>query len=317
MAQTVAPNFVSPMDSLVRGRRLNYQQAQSGCYNYDCSYTQCDPTIAYVSVAKCTQYTFKNYGTDPSTNGRRNTYFPNAFNCLNTNSSCTAAPMPSQSKASCVADPNEIAWNNGGGAWCSWVATSNWTTFDPTTGPNINCPMPMLGLSGNRSQVLATMNRMSPVVGGTHADVGLLWGARSLSPRNTWQSFFGTTAKPPKNWNANNVKKALVLITDGENTQANDFPGYWGCADTNAPGCTGSPTQSELNTKMLDWCTKLRVDYKVDVYTVAVNINNTTAVTLLGQCAGDPEKAFSGDASQLNSSLSNVAAQLFDLHLRE
>ena len=109
----------------------------------------------------------------------------------------------------------------------------------------------------------------------------------------------------------------MVLITDGENSQANDFPGYWGCSDTSAPGCSGSPNQAALNTKMLDWCTKIKNDYDIELYTVAVNVNNPTAVALLEQCAGDTTHAFSVDASDLSATLANVATQIFDIYLRE
>ena len=319
MAQQMRPNFTTPMSKATRptifGNRI--ANTQSGCYNYDCSYDECDPNVARISGNLCWQETYKNYGADPYTKGRRNTFLKTAENCIYTWEYCTSAPMPSIARASCVADPNEIAWNNAGGAWCAWVPVTSWTTFDPTTGPNINCPMPMLGLSSNRGQVLANINRMSPVVGGTHADVGLRWGARTLSPRLSWGQFFGITGREARAWRSRDVKKALILITDGENTQANDFPGFWGCSDTLAPGCTGSPTAAELNTRMLAWCSKLNNDWGVDVYTVAVNINNATAVNLLAQCAGDPARAFAGDASELQRQLRVVASQLFELHIKE
>lgn len=257
----------------------------------------------------------KYYGADPYTRGRRNTYHKIAQNCLAT--SCSPPPGPPyQTSQPCVADPNEIAWNVGGGRWCPWVPATTWTQFDPTTGPNLNCPMPMLGLSGSRPQILQTIDRMSPVVGGTHGDVGLRWGLRALSPRTYWANFFGNGANIPRNFGRTNGRKAVIFISDGKNTQSNDFPGYWGCSDTSAPGCTGSPDQAELDTRMLSWCTAMR-DQEIDVYTVAVNISDTTAVSLLATCAGNPENAFAVDASQLNATLSTIASSIFKLHLKE
>jgi hypothetical protein len=217
-----------------------------------------------------------------------------------------------------VSDPNEFAWNSAGGAVCNDTPLSSWTSFEPTVGPNINCPMPMLGLSGSRAQVLGAINRMSPVVGGTHADVGLRWGLRSLSDRVQWANFFGNNgAARPQGFGRNDAKKAMILITDGENTQAEDFPGYWGCSDTSAPGCSGAADQATLDARMDAWCTAIREDYEVELYTVAVNISNPTAVARLASCAGDPSRAFAVDASQLAETLEEVAQSIFQLHLKE
>lgn len=176
----------------------------------------------------------------------------------------------------------------------------------------------MLGLSGSRPQVLNTINRMSPVVGGTHNDVGLRWGLRALSPRTEWANFFGNSgSNAPLPFTGGASKKAMVLITDGENTQAEDFPGYWGCSDTAAPGCTGSPAPDVLDTRMLDWCEAIRTTYGVEIYTVAVNITDADAVAKLATCAGDPARAFTVDAAALGGTLDSVARSIFQLRLTE
>lgn len=175
----------------------------------------------------------------------------------------------------------------------------------------------MLGLSGSRTQVVQTINRMTPVPGGTHADVGLRWGLRALSPREGWANFFGIGGNKPRPFGDDNVKKAMILITDGENTQAEDFPGFWGCSDTWAPGCSGAPDQAELDARMLNWCEEIREDRDVELYTVAVNIDNPAAVAKLAQCAGDPSRAFSVDAAQLGDTLGDIARSIFQLRLKE
>ena len=242
---------------------------------------------------------------------------PIAQECFNNASQCQPT-LPKGNHVACVADPNEITWNNGGGAWCAWVPTSDWRQFDITVGPNMNCPMPMLGLSGNRGQVLETLNRMSPVGGGTHADVGLRWGLRTLSPRAEWTGFFKTdAANPPAAFGLAGGKKVMVLITDGQNERANDFPGYWGCSETGSPGCSGAPDTAELNTRMLNWCQSIRDTYKVEIYTVAVNVSNASAVSLLQQCSGDTSHSFSVDASELNNAFDAISKSIFALRVKE
>lgn len=294
-------------------------QAQYSCVTVPCITAQCDPNHPGITGPRCFQVSYKGYSSDPWTPGRRNTFTDRDRMCQTTGwNACTRdATVPLAPTPACISDPNEWAWNSAGRPICQDTPLSAWTAFEATVGPNINCPVPMLGLSGSRTQVVQTINRMTPVPGGTHADVGLRWGLRALSPREGWASFFGISGNRPRPFGDENVKKAMILITDGENTQAEDFPGFWGCSDTNAPGCSGAPDQAELDTRMLNWCREIREDRDVELYTVAVNIGNPAAVAKLAQCAGDPSRAFSVDASQLGDTLADIAKSIFQLRLKE
>jgi Flp pilus assembly protein TadG len=294
------------------------QRAAQTCTSVPCTKQVCDPAATATTGPACIQETKKYYGADPDATGRRNAFVPANTQCITAVPNGCSPSFPTATLPSCVGDPNEVNWNNMGGAWCSWVPTTTWTQFDDSSGPNVNCPMPMLGLSGSRPQILQTINRMSPVVGGTHNDVGLRWGLRTLSPRVQWGNFFGNNgSRSPTAFNAATAKKALVLITDGENQEAEDFPGFWGCSDTLAPGCSGAPDPDELDRRMLAWCTAIRNTYDVELYTVAVNITNPAAVARLATCAGNPAHAFAVDASQLNDTLATVAGSIFQLRLKE
>ena len=175
--------------------------------------------------------------------------------------------------------------------------------------------MPMLGLSANRSQLIDTIDRLSPAPGGTHADVGLRWGLRALSPRTEWANFF--QHNEPEPFGSSSVTKVMVLMTDGANEQAVNFPGYWGCNESGAPGCTGSPDRATLDNRMQSWCTAIRDTYKVELYTVAINVSDTDAVNRLRTCAGSADRAFAVDASQLNATFEQIARETFSLRLKE
>lgn len=210
----------------------------------------------------------------------------------------------------CVADYNEPGIQNGSVPWCSWIPKTSWQNLGSgtpvTAGPNENCPSPMLGLSANRRQVIETVNRMSPATGGTHQDVGLRWGMRSLSPNGGWPAFFGLN-KAPKAWGPS-VDKVVVLITDGENSATSSTaPGYWG----------SSTNRSQLDSMMLNWCTALRETYNVKVYTVAVNVDDATAISLLKSCvgAGNEKRAFTVDAANLQDALRSIGRELTKLKL--
>ena len=167
--------------------------------------------------------------------GTRNAFF-NAQNSQTCYWGGCQGNLNTSTEGACVADPNEVKWNRDGGRWCPWVPNTDWKRFEPIIGPNLNCPMPMLGLSGNRQQIINTIDRLSPAPGGTHNDVGLRWGLRMLSPRDEWTGFFQHARPDP--FNGANTSKVMILLTDGANQQAVDFPGYWGCSQAGAPGCT-------------------------------------------------------------------------------
>jgi Flp pilus assembly protein TadG len=281
---------------------------QVACVNnrYRCTVNQCNSSSPSATGLDCWQ---------ESANGTKNAFF-NHTGSANCRWGGCQTDLAWQKAWGCTSDYNEVTWNAGGGNWCWFVEKTEWTSFRPIAGPNLNCPMPMLGLSGNRAQLLDTIDRLSPSPGGTHADVGLRWGLRSLSPAAHWTGFFGHTA--PKAFNSNQASKIMILMTDGANEQAVNFPGYWGCSDTNAPGCAGSPDRATLDARMLAWCNEIRNTYKVELYTVAVNVSDSSAVNLLKQCVGnDNTRAFSVDASQLSATFATIARSTFALRLKE
>lgn len=283
------------------------------CYDYQVWELVCDTALNLLSCQQDISY------------GRKNPYLGTAGNCSNSTSGCYVrgsfhghVQMPN----GCVGDPNEKKIQTGQVAWCPWVPATSWSTLgstgspDPITGPNLNCPAPMLGLSGNRKQVLETLNRMSPVSGGTHADVGLRWGLRTLSPNGGWPAFFGLS-KAPNPYEKLDDQKVMIMITDGENQQAIDYPGYWGCSGYQNPGCTNAPNNATLDQRMLDWCQAIRTTYGIELYTIAVNFSNPAAVQRLKTCAGDPKRAFSIDAAQLQYVLDIIASRVLKLRLTE
>lgn len=163
--------------------------------------------------------------------------------------------------------------------------------------PNAQCVAPMLGLSASRQQIKRALDRMRPD-GNTHQDVGLMWGMRMLSPRGEWASFFGQTGQnQPKAYDPGKTRKILVLLTDGENTTSSGAETYYGCTDTGARGgagpCWASPDvapldNASLDALMLDACTTARENYQIELYTIAVDVTNAGAISLLDRCAGGP-----------------------------
>ena len=280
----------------------------AACVNnpYPCTFNSCPSGSPSITTINCSQ---------SDNNGTRNAFFNFTGSQACISGGGCQLNLNTGTANGCVADYNEITWNNANGAWCSWVPRQTWDSFRRITGPNLNCPMPMLGLSANRSQLIDTIDRLSPSPGGTHADVGLRWGLRALSPRNEWANFF--QHNKPEPFGSSSVTKVMVLMTDGANEQAVNFPGYWGCNESGAPGCSGSPDRATLDSRMQSWCTAIRDTYKVELYTVAINVSDTDAVSRLRTCAGSADRAFAVDASQLNATFEQIARETFSLRLKE
>jgi hypothetical protein len=91
------------------------------------------------------------------------------------------------------------------------------TTAAPNTrGPNRGCPTPIVPLTSNESTIqtnIAAMRHWSG--GGTNQAEGLAWGWRALSPNAPFTE--GAPYGP-------DVRKVIVLMSDGENTNVGDDP---------------------------------------------------------------------------------------------
>lgn len=223
-------------------------------------------------------------------------------------------------KKACVSDPNEFAYFASGEDACDWEDEDEilpWDEHKPIYGPNLNCPTAMLPLSSNRKQVIRKLDHMYPVPGGTHADVGLLWALRALSPRTTWNTFWGlTTEQAPLAFNSEAGRKIVVLLTDGENRNAEDYEGYWGCSGDNRPGGVGDCWKPDSIDRlddavhddlMIDSCETMKDTYGIELYTIAVDINSPDSIDLLRECASSADHAFNITAAELSDTFEELA----------
>lgn len=224
----------------------------------------------------------------------------------------------------CVSDSNEHDYFRQGGEACPWTPRNDifpWTRRRPISGPNQNCPVAMLGLSEDRGQIIDKLDEMYPVTGGTHVDIGLMWGLRILSPETEWASFFGQDR--PAGYEEEGARKIMILLTDGQNTTPSQIEGYYGCTENepgqaearaNAGDCWEAPGVSPLNNGALDAlttdsCNAITETYGIELFTIAVDINDNRALDLLADCAGDPARAFNIRASELETVFEAIAAQ--------
>lgn len=95
-------------------------------------------------------------------------------------------------------------------------------------GPNLGCGRAVLPLTRNRQPLIDQINALRATRrGGTMANVGLQLGWATISPR--WRADWNLTEaregqQLPLDYNTRFMRKAIVLMTDGEN-QWYDWPG--------------------------------------------------------------------------------------------
>ena len=80
----------------------------------------------------------------------------------------------------------------------------------PATQPEI------VPLTSQRANVEAAIARLEAVGTLTYSALGLLWGTRLLDP--SWKSVWGDAVHPVDPATTENARKALVLLTDGDDT---------------------------------------------------------------------------------------------------
>ncbi|WP_439814083.1 pilus assembly protein TadG-related protein [Zavarzinia sp. CC-PAN008] len=152
--------------------------------------------------------------------------------------------------------------------------------YSYTVGPNTNCPVPMLALSGNAAQIKRALDHMQAGNGGgTHNDYGARWALRMLSPN--WSSFFGMTTAAAA-FNDPNVDKVAILLTDGDNNRTpyggHGYQPYNG--RTINDGRAGSGTDSALDALQLRACEALKASaYNVQVYGFTVDLGSSSDET--------------------------------------
>ena len=133
--------------------------------------------------------------------------------------------------------------------------------------------------------------------GCTRYDIGAVWGWRNLS--EDWRGIWGS-ADLPLDYNDNTMDKAVIIMTDGENT----------------PSCAGdSESQSQSETMFSTVCADMKAKGIV-VYTITFKLNDADTNELFENCASGSERYFkSPSGEELESAFTIIANDLSTLRL--
>lgn len=216
------------------------------------------------------------------------------------------------------------------------------TSAPDTRGPNRGCPTPIVPLTSNESTVqsnIAAMRHWSG--GGTNQAEGLAWGWRVLSPTPPF------TEGEAFNAARDNVRKVIVLMSDGENTNvgsdvvlSSDYSAYnhlglW--RDYASGGFLNQliggilrgilPTQyrrnisssssyvTYVNNRQQQLCTNIK-NADIEIYTVIFRETDTATVNMMRNCASGSDHFFRADnASQLAAAFDAIGTGIGSLRL--
>lgn len=187
-------------------------------------------------------------------------------------------------------------------------------------GPNRRCPTEILPLTNVRQDVEDHVNALVPN-GFTNSAHGAIWGWRLLSPEAPFTEGVG-----PADADFNDWQKAVVIMTDGENTIENRNTHWNSGLGTNGYAIESRMGQNmhiradmrdEIDNKLLRVCHRMKSEGYL-VYTIMFGLESTATEQVFKACATEPNAPYFHDAAtgdDLNDAFGDIAADLVDLHI--
>lgn len=166
-----------------------------------------------------------------------------------------------------------------------------------------NCSTEIRPLTTNFNDIKATINAIEPS-GKTYMPSGLIWGWRSLTK--------STPMVEANTHDFNERKSAMVLMSDGENTQSladepNEY-GFNGLYHWDTDIDDANDTTSTL-------CSNIKND-GISVYTVAFEVTDSATLDILRNCASSPAQFYSANnAAQLSNAFQSIGEKLAQVRL--
>lgn len=147
---------------------------------------------------------------------------------------------------------------------------------------NYGCTGEIVELTDNKTKLNDTIDAMV-ATGETYIPAGLLWGWNMVDSEEPL-----TSAKSAADIKDMGGSKAIVLMTDGQNTLAPYSPNHWGGA--------GAADWAKGDAKMATLCDNIK-NSGVVIFTVAFMVTDPAAKSLMGQCASDASKVYNADSA--------------------
>jgi hypothetical protein len=170
----------------------------------------------------------------------------------------------------------------------------------------VKCGQEMTALTNSKAKLESAVDGMAPLSenGSTYIPAGLLWGWNLLDSNAPY-----TEAKADTEMANLGGTKAIVLMTDGENTVKPDvYPWHYGKEGTPGWGAVADQKTSAL-------CANIKAA-GIKIYTVSLKVTNPDSLRMLETCASTPAMAFNAnDNATLTQAFKDIANELAALHL--
>ena len=175
---------------------------------------------------------------------------------------------------------------------------------------------PILPLTNKKNDILNEINAMEPWNGsGTNGAIGLSWGWRVLSPSAPYTQ--GGDYDDP------DVKKALILMTDGENQiyggwnshNKSNYSGYGYLSKRRLDTDNKDIAKGRINDRMAALCENVKEE-GITVYTITFRLNSDDLKDVFRACATYPEYYFDSTSNgELEEHFQTIAKQLTELRI--
>ncbi len=183
---------------------------------------------------------------------------------------------------------------------------------DLGTGSSAACPTEARRLAPmTATDVNSYLDSLVPV-GGTYHDIGMLWGARLLSPTG----LFGADNTTASNGSA--IARHLIFMTDGVTDTSPLVADAYGwpaldrrrSADTSAVP-TKADQDNEVEARLAALCAATR-GKNITIWVVAFGTDLTSN---LSNCSGSDHAFEASNATELNAAFNDIARQISNLRL--
>ena len=181
-------------------------------------------------------------------------------------------------------------------------------------GPQNGCTVDTLTpLTSSRTTIEGAIDTMG-ASGFTHIPVGIAWGWRVLSPDEPFTQ--------GKDYDDDSWKKAMVILTDGENTinsQSTTLLSAYSAYGHLIHGRLGTTNANtfvnKLNQNTALLCQRVKAK-GIRVYAITFDVSTDTVRDLMRDCATDPSLYFdSPTAAELDAAFEAIASDLSNLRI--
>jgi hypothetical protein len=201
-------------------------------------------------------------------------------------------------------------------------SNNNWSTTPTTTTrlygneAGYSCPTEARRLQSwtNPTEFQNYVNSLDPN-GNTYHDIGMIWGARLMSPTGIFAADNATAA------NGGQIERHLIFMTDGDtNAQVSDYAAY-GVPFYDHRQTGANPTKAQLdeqvNLRFLAICNWLTEDAGITVWVVNFGEGQSQATKdRLRSCASSDNLFFDAPTSaELQTAFKSIAEQISQLRL--